>query len=160
MTPLELQNALKKRIEKVVKGFKLNSSKTLQKEILVFEQHLPTKAKSQSRNPETELYPCIIVYLDEGEIPDINSINQVKVFLVIGVYDDEFDNQGYRDAMNVVEKIIQDLERAPVIEKRFEMKHPLKWKYNDEDQGPYYFAWIETNFEIPRSLRDDVEEMI
>lgn len=160
MTPLELQKALKKRIEKIVEGFLLYSAKEVQKEIQVFEQHLPVKAKSQSRNPDSELYPCIIVYLDEGERNDVNASNQVKVFLVIGVYDDEFDNQGYRDAMNVVEKIIQDLERSPVIENRFEMKHPLKWKYDDDDNGPYHFAWIETYFEIPRSLREDVERLI
>lgn len=160
MTPLLLQALLKKRIEKTTESLKLKNAQGEEKQIQVFEQRLPVKVKSNSRNPESEFYPCTIVYLDEGERTDLDSPNQVKVFLVVGVYDDNFDNQGYRDAMNIVEKIIQDLERNPTFDNLFEMKHPLKWKYSDEENGPYHFAWIEANFEIPHALREDVEALI
>ncbi|MGO4890293.1 hypothetical protein ACJ2A9_21300 [Anaerobacillus sp. MEB173] len=160
MTPLELQNALKKRIEHLVSGMRLNSAVGEQKEIQVFEQHLPAKTKSVSRNPETDLYPCIIVYLDEGERGGIDASHSTKVFFVVGVYDDKLDNQGYRDTLTIAQKIIQDLERNPRIDNKFELQYPINWKYSDEENGPYHFAWVESNFEIPSSLREDVEGMI
>ncbi|WP_100406670.1 hypothetical protein [Bacillus solitudinis] len=160
MTPLELQSALKKRVEKAVIDLLLNSSEGVQKTIQVFEQHLPTKAKSSTRNPESTLYPCVIVYLDGGDRQDFGAPHQAKFFLVIGVYDEESNNQGYRDAISIAQKIIQSLERQPMIEGRFELQYPLNWKYSDEENGPYHFAWIEANFELPHSKREDVEGYI
>ena len=160
MTPLELQNALKKRVEEATNMLLLGSAEGQQKVLQVFEQHLPTKQKSQSRNPESTFYPCVIVYLDEGDHPGGEDPDKVKVYFVIGIYDDESDNQGYKDAMNVKEKIIQNLIRNPFIEGRFEFQKGYKWKYDDESNAPYYFVWIEAFFSIPRMEREDVEAMI
>ncbi|HJF34179.1 MAG TPA: hypothetical protein K8V56_20650 [Sporosarcina psychrophila] len=154
MTSLQLQEALKGRIEQVVSGMPLSSQEGVMKNIQVFKQHLPRKTKSTSRNPESTFYPCVIVYMDEGEN------GKVKVLLIVATHDDETDNQGYQDVMNIVEKIMQDLGRNPQIDKSYEMQDEPKWFYNEQDNYPYYFAWIETIFEIPRSLREDVEAMI
>ncbi|MEK5069812.1 hypothetical protein [Sporosarcina sp. FSL K6-1508] len=154
MTSLQLQETLKKRIEQALSGMLLSSQEGESKEIQVFKQHLPRKTKSTSRNPGNTFYPCVIVYLDEGEN------GKVKVLLIVATHDEETDNQGYQDAMNIVEKIMQDLGRNPQVDGRYEIQEEPKWFYNEQDNYPYYFAWIETSFEIPRSLREDVEAMI
>lgn len=159
MTTLELQEALKNRVELDLSGMRLKSSEGLEKPIQVFEQHLPAKVKSTSRNPESTLYPCVIVYMDEGERATNDAQPLEKVFFVIGVYDEQSDNQGYRDAMSIKEKLVASFEKKPWLNNRFEMQHPLKWKYNDEDTGPYYFVWIEAYFQMPRSVREDEEDL-
>lgn len=154
MTPIELQGALKKRIEKVVSGLILSSQENEEKGIQVFEQHLPRKVKSQSRNPESTFYPSIIIYLDEGEK------GQVKALFIIATIDENGDNQGYKDAMNIVEKIMQNLSREPLVDGKYEIQDGFKWFYNDQDNYPYFFSWIETYWETPKIVREDVEAMI
>lgn len=154
MTPLQLQTALKKRIEEILDGMQLSSQEERLKKIPVYEQHLPKKSKSQTRGPETTHYPCVIVYLDEGES------GQTKVLFIVATYDHKDDNHGYKDAMNIVEKVNQDLIRNPLVDEKFQLQGEPKWRYNDQDNHPYYFAWIESDWEIPRSMRDDVEGMI
>lgn len=154
MTPLRLQYALKMKLEGIVKTKKLSSPEGTEKHIQVFEQHLPRKVKSQTRNPESTFYPCIIVYLEEG------SSERVKVLFIIGTHDVSDENQGYKDAMNIAEQISQELTREPLINQKYELAESPKWFYSDQDNYPYYFTWIETYWEIPRALRDDVEGMI
>lgn len=155
MIPINLQGALKQRINSVLSGMKLSSQEEKDKKIEVFEQHIPRKAKSSSRNSESTNYPCVIVYLDEGE----NGL--VKVLLIVAVHDTSNDNQGYRDVLNIIDKIYIDLQRNPQIEETFELNpESLKWFYNDQDNHPYYFGWIETTFEVPKILRDDLEGLI
>ncbi len=153
MTPIRLQNALKTKMEKILSGKRLMSQEGIEKSIQVFEQHLPRKAKSQSRNPESTFYPCVIVYLDEG------NNERVKVLFVVATHDDTGDNQGYKDVMNIVEAVSQELTRNPLVNEKFEMTK-CDWFYNEQDNYPYFFAWVETYWEKPRALRDDVEAMI
>lgn len=153
MTPIRLQNVLKNKIEKLLSRKQLSSQEGKEKSIQVFEQHLPRKAKTQSRNPESTFYPCVIVYLDEG------SNEQVKVLFIIATHDDAGDNQGYKDAMNIVESLSQEFTRNPLSINKYEMTK-FDWFYNDQDNYPYFFAWIETFWSIPQSMREDVEGMI
>lgn len=155
MIPINLQDALKQRIEDVLSGMKLSAQEGDSKKVQVFLQHIPRKTKSTSRSPEETNYPCVIVYLDEGED------GLVKVLFIVAVHDDSSDNQGYRDVLNIIDKIYIDLRKNPQVEKIFELNsESLKWFYNDQDNYPHYFGWIETTFEIPRILREDVEDMI
>ncbi len=155
MIPLNLQSALRNRIEEVLSGTRLSSQEGVNKEIQVFAQHIPRKAKSASRNTEETNYPCVIVYLDEGED------GLVKVLFVVAVHDASSNNQGYRDVLNIIDKIYIDLKRSPQVEETFELNsESLKWFYNDQDNYPYYFGWIETTFEVPSILRDDLEGLI
>ena len=159
MTPLDFQSKLKKRVEEVVRGWKLKGSNGQERHIQVFEQHLPNKEKSQSRNSQSDFYPCVLVYLDEGS-SNAETVNEIKVYIVAGVYDDNSDNQGYRDAMNIIQKLKEDLIRKPMIDGKFELKLPVKWKYDGEDNGAFHYALIEAEFIAPDSMREDVEAMI
>ena len=154
MIPLFLQSALKEKIELVLDSRLLSSQEEKVKKIPVFEQHLPRKVKSTSRNPENTNYPCVIVYLDEWEN------GQAKILFIIATYDNSDDNQGYKDAVNIAERVNQELIRNPMLDKRFEMQETPKWHYSDQENFPFFFAWGETYWTIPRVERDDVEAMI
>ena len=154
MTSLDLQKSLKRIITTELEGMELTSQEGVIKEVQVFEQHLPRKVKSSSRNSEETNYPAVIVYLDEGEN------GQVKVLLIIATQDSNGDNEGFHDTLSIAEKLMQLLIKNPLIDEKYEMKDSPKWLYNDQDNYPYYFAWIETIFEIPQILREDVEAML
>ncbi|MER2169032.1 MAG: hypothetical protein ABS938_00195 [Psychrobacillus psychrodurans] len=154
MTAITLQKSLKKNIYNALINMKLPSQEGEEKRIEVFEQHLPRTVKSSSRNPEQTNYPCVIVYLDEGEN------GQVKLLFIVTTHDISSNNQGYQDNLSIVEKIMQYLLKNPMIDEKFQLQGEPKWFYNDEDNYPYYFSWIETIFEIPRIQREDTEAMI
>lgn len=154
MTSLDLQKSLKSIISVELVGMELTSQEGGVKKVQVFEQHLPRKVKSNSRNSEETHYPAVIVYLDEGEN------GQVKVLLIIATQDSNADNEGFRDTLSIAEKLMQLLIKNPVIDNKYEMKESPKWFYNDQDNYPYYFAWIEAFFDMPQILREDVEAMI
>lgn len=154
MSSMMLQSALKTIIERVVSDILLPSQEGDSKKVQVFKQHLPRKIKSISRNPESTFYPCVIVYLDEGKR------GEVKILFIVATHDEGEGNQGYQDAMNIVEKIMQEFGKKPLVVDRYEMREEYDWFYNDQDNYPYFFAWIETVFEIPRIMREDVEVMI
>lgn len=154
MTVIFLQSALKRMVEDAIDGMQLESQENLNKKIQVFEQHLPRKIKSKSKQPESTFYPCVIVYLDEWEN------EQAKILFVVAVYDNYEDNQGYKDAVNIVGKINQEIMRNPLIDKRFELIGNPKCHYSDQENFPYFFSWVETYWSLPTIERDDVEALI
>ncbi|MEK3955310.1 hypothetical protein [Psychrobacillus sp. FSL K6-1464] len=154
MTSLDLQKSLKRKITEALVGMELTSQEGVLKKVQVFEQHLPRKVKSDSRKSEETNYPAVIVYLDEGEN------GQVKVLLIIATQDSNADNEGFRDTLSIAERLMQLLVKNPVIDDKYEIQDSPKWFYNDQDNYPYYFAWIETTFDIPQILREDLEAMI
>lgn len=157
MIPLELQDELVSRMQEQFKHLRLKNLLNKQVPINIFSQHLPTRSKIDESN---NLYPCIIVRLANGSGYQGNTENSTNVQFIIGVIDRESSNQGYRDALTVGNKIIENLKRNPVINSKFELAEKINWAYHDEDSEPYYFAGIETTWRTPSFLREDVEDLI
>ena len=84
-----------------------------------------------------------------GNITDANEPGITTIQFIIGVVDRDSNNQGYRDALTVANKIIENLQRNPMVNKSYEMILPINWAYNDEDAEPYFFAGLETNWRTP-----------
>ncbi|WP_346234586.1 hypothetical protein MKY04_13590 [Lysinibacillus telephonicus] len=78
----------------------------------------------------------------------------------MGVFDRSEDNQGYTDALTVIQKVYESLIRNPIIKDQFQLVYPIRATYQEEDSAPYYFAGLETNWEVPIPLREDVEHLI
>ncbi len=155
MIPLELLDALITRVENEVKELFLKNISNVRVPINVFPQHLPNKSKD-----DIDPYPCIIVRIANGNITDANEPGITTIQFIIGVVDRDSNNQGYRDALTVANKIIENLQRNPMVNKSYEMILPINWAYNDEDAEPYFFAGLETNWRTPNYLREDVEDLI
>ena len=120
------------------------------------------------------LFPCVIVKLVEATDSEEGTLTQtrVNVNILVGVYDaitaenerklesgeeEELlpsDCQGYRDVLNIIEVIRQDLLTLPgrVLDQRYRLEMPLK-NYLFEDQPwPIYFGQIESVWETGRPL--------
>ena len=156
MISLELQDELILRMKKEFEHLKLKNLENDKAPINIFSQHLPAKSKKEDIDP----YPCIIVRLTNGSSMDVDDPNSTTIQFIIGVVDRDSSNQGYRDALTVANRICKNLQKNPMVDKRYELQLPINWAYNDEDAEPYYFAGIETRWSNPGYLREDVEELI
>lgn len=154
MTPLELLDSLVKRFTEELKDIKLKDPKNpeLNKGINIFPQHLPVKSKES----DISLYPYFCIRLTNWEDEDVDSPAKSRILFITGVFDRTDDNQGYRDAIGINQKAYESLLRNPVVEDKFELVHPIRVTYQEEDSSPYYFAGMETNWEIPKPIREDV----
>lgn len=156
MVPLELQDELEKRLEKLFKHTRLKNLKGELVPINIFTQHLPAKSKTQ----EVSDYPYVLIRLAEGSELDEEDPQSAKVLFIAGVVDRESNHQGYRDAVSLIQRIYQDVKKYPIVKKRFELQYPINWAYHDEDTEPYFFAGLETNWGVPKVMREDLEAML
>lgn len=155
MIPLDLQDQLITRMEDEFKDLRLKNLANKLVPLNIFPQHLPAKDKEN-----TDPYPCIIVRLADGDQADINESGIATIQFIVGVIDRENTFQGYRDAITVANRIIENLQRNPVIDGKYQLIMPITWAYYDEDTEPYFFAGVETNWEVPSFIREDVSDLI
>ena len=101
-------------------------------------------------------FPCVIVKFEECTIKEEGSIDAVRinVSFLIGTYDESADCQGYRDVLNIIDKIEQEILELParVLAQRYRLEMPLKDYLPPEQPYPIYLGVIETVWETGRPL--------
>jgi hypothetical protein len=154
MTPTKLQDSLVDDFKQQLAGFLLKNSKGDRVNLNIYPQNLPA-IKGQK---DSEYFPYVVIRVMEGESKDDQGEeeNTCKIAFIAGVYDEDDNYQGYKDVMNVTEKIKQRLKTKKFYDNQFELTLPLKWLIHDEDTYPYYFGGIETNWKIPDIGMDDL----
>lgn len=153
MIPTELQTSLKKRIENLFEHERYLSPKGGSVPLSFFEQRLPKKTKA-----EDEFFPLIIIKLFDGEKKNKEDSNKVNIGLVIGIYDNGSDNQGYRDVTHIMNKVIKNLYENPMVNDQFELLSH-RWALVEEETEPYLFGAVEMTFEAPEPIRQPRKEM-
>lgn len=155
MIPIELQDRLVERFESEFENLRLKDLKDDLVKVNIFPQHLPTKSKNG-----TSHYPCIIIRLANGDKAEATDPFITRIQFIVGVIDRESVNQGYRDALSVVNRIIESIQRNPSELDTYEATPNVSWSYYDEDTEPYFFAGLETSWRTPSYIREDVEDLI
>ncbi|MEH7122109.1 hypothetical protein V7127_02570 [Bacillus sp. JJ1773] len=160
MIPIHLLDALVNRFESEFKEFQLKDPKSPEeyKKINIFSQHLPIKSKGKAK--DTSLYPYLIIRITDGGEDSSEETGKSQILFIAGVYDESEDNQGFRDAIALINKVYQSLIRDPMVNDMFELDYPIRWTYQDEDSEPYYFSGLETNWKVPKPIREDLEGLI
>jgi len=153
--PTDLQAGLKERLLIAFSDTLFNSPSGDRVHLNIFEQNLPQKS-----DKDQDLFPFVIVKLLEGEQKGEQDENVTTVGFVIGTFDDDNQNQGYRDVTQIINKIEEVLKKEPVINRQFTLKYPLKWRILEEETDPYYYGAVETNWEMPAYDRQDLEDLI
>ena len=85
---------------------------------------------------------------------------EVQIVLVVALYDDRPDRQGYRDVLHIIQEITARYCKNPVIRIRpgsagarggpYTVKKPIQWAiWNDTKAHPYYLGAVEFQLEIP-----------
>lgn len=149
MIPTLLQDVLVEEIKALFNGFLLKNVEDKLSEINVHSQYLPYKTNID----DEEHFPYIIVRMMNGEEDEEEA--ECKIVFVIGVYDESEDNQGFKDVLNIIEKIRQHIFKKQIFANQFICKYPLKWGVNEEDVSPFYFGGIESSWSIAKITMPD-----
>lgn len=182
MTELNLLDALVLKLTELFKNYELTAKSGLLQTVRVFAQYLPqpqaavvntddeeendgegTEEETQTTEPQgysaadiESNFPCVIVKLDEATVREEGTLNamRINVRILVGTYDESPDCQGYRDVLNIIESIKQELLTLPgrVLAKRYRLEMPMKNYLFDEQYWPIYFGQIETVWETGRPL--------
>ena len=155
MIPMDLQKELKERLEQEFADKLFENPNGELVPIQIFEQHLPQKQKE-----DLSLYPYIIIQLNNGTQANETAAEGIKVVFLIGVFQEDSENQGYRNVVRVINRISSNLKQNPTVKRQFQLNYPYDWALYDEDVAPYFFGGIETTWNVPTFSRTEAEEMI
>lgn len=168
MIALLLQDALARRTRGLFENWFLPSKDGDLKEVRVFTQFLPLPQATQKDGEDGPLifddalaygkadlesnFPCVLIKIDEGTERDSRGpeATRIKMRLLVGVYDDSCDCQGYRDAVNLVDAIRLDLMTNRYLDMKYRLEMPLNWYVFDEQPWPIFFACMESIWETGR----------
>jgi hypothetical protein len=155
MTPSILQGILVEETKNLFLNYRLKNVKKERVPLNIYPQYLPAK-KEQN---DIAHFPYLLVKVMDGESKDEETEDTCKIAFVVGIYDEDDKYQGYKDVMNIIEKIRQHLFRKRYFE-QFELMYPFSWVIHEEDTYPFYFGGIETNWGIPKIIMEDEEGLI
>lgn len=144
-TPFLLQDALVCELKEAFKDYTLNGLEGEPVHINVYPQSLPAK----SEEDDLEHFPYILVRVLDGGTLSYDSGSTCKVGLFIGVYDEDTNYQGYKDVMNIIQKIQYHFMTQSIIGGKYVFQYPFDWAISSEDVYPYFFGGIETNWLYP-----------
>lgn len=173
MTELFLVDALVKKLKDLFKDYELKSKSGLLQAVKVFPQYLPqpepvtvnTIEEDETENKKIEPqgysaadfesnFPCVIVKFDETTVREEGALNALRtnILFLVGIYDKSPDNQGYRDVLNIIDTIEQEILENRILEKKYRLEMPLKSYLFDEQPWPVFFGQIETTWETGRPM--------
>lgn len=152
MTALDLQDKLVEEIPKILADYKYKDPNGDYKDINVYKQDVPRYETDEDEDP----VPYIIVRLHNGEDEGAkHSNNKVVVVLIIATYDHGLDVQGYRDVMNIIDKIYARFEKEPLLKDAGVFDGEFHWALQEDAYYPYFFGSCSLNFNIPAIRRED-----
>ncbi len=146
---------------------------TVMQEVKVFAQYLPQpsgitfdsreypnarkydRLKNYADNDYESNFPCVIVKLGELTDTEEQSVNHssVKVDLLLGVYDESPECQGYIDLLNLQEIIRAWLMDRRVLAHKFLLRMPLVSRLDETETWPVYFGVMSMQYELGRPVR-------
>ena len=171
MIELNLLDALVTEFRELFKSYELPSKSGLLQTVRVFPQYMPqpsavtVKTKKDSENivpqgySETDIesnFPCLIVKLEGTTIHEEGTIDssRINVNILVGIYDEAKDCQGFRDVYNILDTAREHLLTLPsrVLAQRYRLEMPLRDYLFEEQAWPIYFGQMETVWETGRPV--------
>lgn len=153
MPALNILDALKERIEVVLKDFPLKLSSNDPTPFKVFRHKVPERLNKKfdysKKDTHNEVYPFCVLKIDKGS-KESNASLQDSIFnIVIGVKNEGHNGEGFDDVMTCIQAIWHDFNADPILAKFYKFKYPIEWALddNDEETHPFYYGVIQLQFE-------------
>lgn len=154
MTPLKLQDFLVTEIATLLEGIKLMNEAGELSNISVLSQYSSVSDTGEA----VHQFPYVRVLLKYGKDPSELEPYRWTVMFVAGVYDNTDDCQGYRDALNILQKIYDHLMRKRIFDQKYQVEYPVhwiltddrwkstddRWNLTDESSYPYFYMGLKT----------------
>ena len=124
-------------------------------DVKIYGQYIPQKeGLSEEANDYMNNFPCVVVkILDRTDNEEKSLVmSQMTVKLIAIVYDESIHNSGWRDVMNMLSMIRDDLRSDRFIDQRFRVMMPLKSRMVESDTWPLVYGEIELRLESGRKL--------
>lgn len=118
----------------------------------VFAQDVPINETDNDFDPA----PYVIVRLKSGDDDgSADAVNTVQVILIIAIWDDDNDSQGFRDVMDIIQKIYMRFHKEPMLNNQFMYAGQFHWALQEDNYWPYFFGACNMNFNIPSIRREN-----
>jgi hypothetical protein len=159
MNELELIDALIERLKAVNADFQYKKPNTKTDELVnfnYFDFDLPAK---RSVAPNSDGFPYIITRMTDGKVQSRDD-NIVNITMVIGIYDDDLEHQGYKDAVLAMMRIRRDLFANPILNNGAVFDSNFAWLVIDDQPYPYYKLAITTGWNIKSPQWSQHSELI
>ena len=150
MTARELQDALVADLRTLFAGRRYKTPGDQMSAVSVFAQNVPKRVSEDDEDP----FPFIVVRIVEGGIDSQTDPHKVSVYILVGVYDDNAENQGHRTVLEMIELIQMHYEGTPLLDGKFVFTDPFHWALQDEDSYPYFYGGVEITFNAPAPRRE------
>lgn len=115
MTAEFAADALAADLEELFAGQLFQSSAGEKRPMQVHVNDLPVRTGNDEDRSQDAPEPYIIVRIGEGTIPEGDAAQEVQIVLVVALYDDRPDRQGYRDLLHIIQEIAARYCKNPVI---------------------------------------------
>jgi hypothetical protein len=130
--------ALKSDLESLFSDFKLKNEADEEVGFTIYKHALPIAEGEGDPEP----FPYIIIQVVDGGTESRQSEETVRIVLVIGVYDENADNQGTQDVLFAIQRIRRRFEQDVVLDKKYMKLEPFRWTLADGSQYPYFFGGV------------------
>ena len=174
MIEINLLDTIVSELTELFADYELQAKSGAQQNVKVFAQHLPQPKEfevatdnddSEEESIEAEgfsevdiesLFPCVLAVLDGTEVKEEGTTDsyRIKLKILVGVYDDNANLQGYRDSLEIIEKIRQyllSLENR-ILGERYQLQMPMSSDLDGGENFPFFFGEINTVWETARPL--------
>lgn len=165
-----LQDDLAADLADIFKHFRLKNPQGETVGLNIFKQSLPIPTAKDipdtvtdeeleegiyNAEAEEDPYPYIIVRVEQGTIDKIDQEQAVIVNLIIGVIDRDYNNQGHKDVLNIIQKVYERFAKNAILAAKYECVMPITWALQDEESFPYFFGGMALTFETIPIRRED-----
>lgn len=118
----------------------------------IFAQDVPINETDDDFDPA----PYIIVRLKSGDDDgSADGVNVVQVIFIICIWDEDNDSQGYRDVLDIIQKIYIRFHKEPMLNNQFMYAGNYHWALQEDNYWPYFFGACTLNFNIPSIRREN-----
>lgn len=118
----------------------------------IFAQDVPINETDDDFDPA----PYIIVRAKSGDDDGTaDGVNTVQIILIIAIWDDNNDSQGYRDVLDIIQKIYIRFHKEPMLNNQFMYAGNFHWMLQEDNYWPYFFGACTLNFNIPSIRREN-----
>ena len=145
MNELELIDALIERIASVNDGFQYKKPNSKTGELTglnYFNFDLPAK-----RGVQLDSFPYIIARMTDGKAQSRDD-HIVSITMIVGIYDDDLNHQGSKDAMLIMMRLRRDFFNNPIIKNGAVFDESFEWDIIDDQPYPYFKLAITTGWNI------------
>lgn len=165
MTPFMIQTAMVEELRRLFQGRAFcgpgkGGRNSGRKPLKIYKQELPIETEPDwESDTDKACAPYIVVKVDGISSPDHDPLLVTELILLICVYDDGVDRQGYEDVLNIITEIVWHFRRERILAQAAEIQGVVEGKMSDEDNHPYYYGAVVMNC-TSRNGEVDVEEML